>query len=269
MSLALVAGCSGDVNIDISNTDGSQGSTSAQTTGGTTQTTGGPGTTDDLPTTGATSTSGLDTEQGGSQSASQSGSETTADPSSSGDPDTTSTGTTATTGELIETTGTAGECMPKVGGPAPVILGMPDDLGMPGAYAVLAKTAVSSVPGGSIDGGHVGVSPAAASAITGFSLILDPSGEFATSTTVIPPYRVYAANYTVPTPALLTTAVLGMQAAYTDAASRVPSDQLDLEDGDIGGLTLEPGIYTWGSTVLIPEDVTLFGCEDDVWILQV
>ena len=264
LSLALVAGCSGEINVDISNTDGSQGSTSAQTTGDTEATS--PGTaTEDLQTS---DTSASDTEQSGSHSASQTCSGTTQDTagtSSTGDP-----GTASTTGETTgETTGTTGGCMPKVDGPAPVVLGMPDDLGTPGAYAVLAKTAVTSVPGTSIDGGNVGVSPAAASAITGFSLILDPSGVFATSTTVVTPYKVYAANYTIPTPSLLTTAVLGMQAAYINAASRVPTDYLDLKDGDIGGLILEPGIYTWGSTVVVPDDVTLEGCEDDVWILQI
>ena len=73
----------------------------------------------------------------------------------------------------------------------------------------------------------------------------------------------------MPTPVNLTTAVLGMQAAYIDAAGRVPTDYLDLKSGDIGGLTLGPGIYTWGSTVLVPKDVTIEGCEDDVWIFQI
>lgn len=272
LSLALVAGCSGEINVDISNTDGSQGSTSAQTTGDTGATS--PGTaTEDLPTS---DTSASDTEQSGSHSASQTCSGTTQD--TAGTASTSDPGTASTTGETTgdttgettgETTGTTGGCMPKVDGPAPVVLGMPDDLGTPGAYAVLAKTAVTSVPGTSIDGGNVGVSPAAASAITGFSLVLDPSGVFATSTTVVTPYKVYAASYTIPTPSLLTTAVLGMQAAYINAASRVPTDYLDLKDGDIGGLILEPGIYTWGSAVVVPDDVTLEGCEDDVWILQI
>jgi hypothetical protein len=92
---------------------------------------------------------------------------------------------------------------------------------------------------------------------------------YATSPVLKAPFRVYAADYTVPTPILLTTAVLAMQAAYTDAAGRVPTDYLNLAGGDLGGLTLAPGIYTWGSTVLITDDVTLEGCEDDVWIFQI
>lgn len=152
---------------------------------------------------------------------------------------------------------------------SPVELGSAKDLAAPGAYVLLAKAAITNVPGSAISGGHVGVSPAASTSMTGFSLVLDPSGVFATSPAVVAPWKVYAANYVVPTPGNLTVAVLGMQAAYTDAASRVPTDFLNLASGNLGGLTLEPGIYTWGSTVLIPDDVTLEGCADDVWILQI
>ena len=271
LSVALLVGCNANANNESSESAG----TTAQTTGGTTQqSTGSTG--GDVPTTsGTTGTTASDTEPGGTGSASQTGSETTQDTAVTS---LTSTGniTSTTTGESTgESTsdstglGTTGGCTPKVGGPGPVVLGSEDDLGMPGAYTVLAKTGITNVPGTVLDGGHVGVSPAAAATITGFPLMLDPSGVFATSPAVADPYRVYAANYTVPTPSLLTTAVLGMQAAYTDAASRIPTDYLDLGGGDIGGLTLEPGIYTWASTVLVPEDVTLEGCEQDVWIFQI
>ena len=186
----------------------------------------------DAPTTDAT-------EQGGSQDGSQSG-------TSAAD---------------------TGTCMGDRG-PAPLLLGGQDDLAAPGAYAVLARAAITNVPGTSIVGGHVGLSPSAASEIDGFALVLAPDGVYATSPTVVAPFRVYAADYAAPTPILLTTAVVAMQAAYTDAAGR-PTDHLDLKDGNLGGLTLPPGVYTWGTTVIIPEDVTLDGCEDDVWIFQI
>ena len=55
-----------------------------------------------------------------------------------------------------------------------------------------------------------------------------------------------------------------MEAAYTDAAGRPTPDFLELGTGNIGGLTLAPGLYKWTSTVTIPEDVTLSGgCFDD------
>lgn len=154
-------------------------------------------------------------------------------------------------------------------GPAPVLLGSASDLATPGAYVLIGKTGVTNVTGSMISGGHVGVSPAAATAITGLSLILDPSNVFATSVAVVSPSRVYAADYAEPTPTNLTSAIAGMELAYTDAASRSLPDFLDLMSGNLGGLTLAPGLYTFGSSVSIPADVTFSGGADDVWILQV
>jgi hypothetical protein len=154
-------------------------------------------------------------------------------------------------------------------GPAPVELGATTDLTEAGSYVLLAKTGITNVTGSMITGGHLGLSPAAATFITGFSLTLDPSTTFSTSDSVVDPYRVYASDYGDPTPANLTSAVLTMEAAYTDAAGRTTPDFLNLGSGDIGGETLAPGLYTWGSTVTIPEDVTISGGADDVWIFQI
>lgn len=156
---------------------------------------------------------------------------------------------------------------PLADGPAPVDLGGTED----GAanYVLLAKTSITNVTGSTITGGDVGLSPAAASFITGMSLVMDPSGAYATSVSLTSPGKVLAADYAVPTPTLLTTGVLAMEAAYTDAAGRWPPDELNLSSGNLGGLTLAPGLYTWGSTVTIPTDLTLSGGADDVWILQV
>ena len=54
------------------------------------------------------------------------------------------------------------------------------DLGTASDFAILAKAGISTVPE-SIITGDVGVSPIAQGALTGFSLTLDPSGEFSTS----------------------------------------------------------------------------------------
>jgi hypothetical protein len=158
---------------------------------------------------------------------------------------------------------------PGGAGPAPVAIGASTDLAAAGSYVILAKTAISNVTGSAISGGALGLSPAAASYVTGFALDADPSNVFSTSPSVAAPGKVYAADFASPTPSNLTTAVLAMQAAYTDAAGRSPPDFLDLHGGDVGGLTLAPGLYTWGSTVTIPTDVTLAGGASDVWILQV
>jgi hypothetical protein len=158
---------------------------------------------------------------------------------------------------------------PLGAGPAPVQLGSVTNVGAPGSYVILAKTGITNVTGSAITGGNLGLSPAAASYISGFSMIADSTNVFSTSSSVVAPGKIYAADYAVPTPSNLTTAVLAMQAAYTDAAGRTPPDHLNLGSGNIGGLTLAPGLYTWGSTVTIPNDVTISGGANDVWIFQI
>jgi len=60
-----------------------------------------------------------------------------------------------------------------------------------------------------------------------------------------------------------------MEAAYNDAAGRTLPDATDLGAGELGGLTLTPGLYKWNSNVSISKDVTLSGGPDDVWIFQI
>jgi hypothetical protein len=112
----------------------------------------------------------------------------------------------------------------------------------------------------------VGFGPAAASYVTGFLLVADASNVFSTSPQVVG--CVFAADYAVPTPTVLTTAVSDMEAAYVDAAGRPTPDFLELGTGNLGGRTLSPGLYTWTSSVTVPTDVTLSGSASDVWILQ-
>jgi Ice-binding-like len=145
-------------------------------------------------------------------------------------------------------------------GPAPVILGAA------GGYVILAKEAISNVPT-SIITGNIGLSPAAASFITAFSLVHTAGTATATSSQVTG--TLYAADYAVPTPANLTAAVSAMEAAYTDAAGRPTPDHVELATGNIGGLTLPPGLYKWTNTVTIPVDVVLEGGANDTWIFQI
>ena len=139
------------------------------------------------------------------------------------------------------------------------------ELGAAGGFAILAKSAISNVPQSSITG-DVGLSPSAASFITGFSLTADATNVFATSSKVTG--SVFAADYEAPTPADMTTAISDMELAFTDAAGRAP-DVTELGAGDIGGMTLEPGVYKWGTGLLVPTDVTLSGGATDVWIFQI
>ena len=119
-------------------------------------------------------------------------------------------------------------------GPAPVVLGAA------GTYVILAKSRVSNVPRSAIVG-NVGLSPAAGSYITGFSLVRPSGRAYAKSSQVTG--NVYAANYGAPTPANLTRAIGAMQTAYVNAAGRKNPDHTELYGGDIGGRTHPPGLY--------------------------
>lgn len=141
----------------------------------------------------------------------------------------------------------------------------PIDLGTAGNFAILAKSGISTTSGTTIVG-DIGVSPIAATAITGFGLIMDPSGTFSTSSLVTG--KVYAADYAPPTPTYMITAIGDMETAYTDAAGRA-AGVTELGAGDIGGMTIPPNVYKWTTGVTIPTDVTLLGGADDVWIFQI
>src|SRR5665647_2180802 len=60
---------------------------------------------------------------------------------------------------------------------------LPVSLGTAGQFAILAKSGISTVPTSDITG-DIGVSPIAATAITGFSLIADSTNVFSTSVQV-------------------------------------------------------------------------------------
>ena len=139
------------------------------------------------------------------------------------------------------------------------------NLGAAGNYVILSKAGITTTGTTKITG-NIGVSPIAATAITGFGLVLDGSRTFAKSTLVTG--KVYASNYAAPTPSTLTTAVGNMQTAYTNAAGRA-ANVTGLGAGNIGGLTLRPGVYKWSTGVRIPTNVTLSGNSHAVWIFQI
>jgi hypothetical protein len=139
------------------------------------------------------------------------------------------------------------------------------DLGTAANYVILAKSAISTT-GTTALVGDLGLSPAAATFMTGFSLSA-PATTFTTSAIVTG--QLFASDYNTPTPALLTAAVLDMGTAYTDAAGRSLPDFTELGAGNIQGMTLVPGLYKWGTGVSIPSAVTLNGGVNDVWIFQI
>ena len=138
-------------------------------------------------------------------------------------------------------------------GPAPV------RLGTAGTFAILSKTGVTDVYASAVNG-DVGTSP-----ITGAALLLscgEVTGRIFVVDAAGPPCATNDATS-------LTAAVLDMETAYLDAAGRVSPDYTELGAGEIGGLTLSPGLYKWGTGLLITNDVTLSGGPNDVWIFQV
>ncbi|MFP3965169.1 ice-binding family protein [Actinomadura fulvescens] len=143
----------------------------------------------------------------------------------------------------------------------------PVNLGAASNYAVLASAGISTTGVTTITG-NMGIYPAAASSVTGFGLILDPSGTFSISPTVVG--RVYAADYAPPTPANLLTGVNNEVTAYNDAAGRAPADSLNYLAGAVTGpQTLTRGLYKWTTAVTVSGTITLNGGVNDVFIFQV
>ena len=138
-------------------------------------------------------------------------------------------------------------------GPAPV------RLGTAGTFALLSKTGITDVYASAVKG-DVGTSP-----ITGAALLLS-CGEVTGRIFVVDAAGPPCASNDATT---LTAAVGDMETAYLDAEGRVSPDHTELGAGEIGGLTLTPGLYKWGTGLLITNDVTLAGGPNDVWIFQV
>ena len=134
------------------------------------------------------------------------------------------------------------------------------NLGKSGPFVILSKTGITDVHTSTVTG-DVGTSP-----ITGAALLLT-CGEVVGNV-----YTVDAAGplpCAVTSASLLTAAVGDMEFAYDDAAGRLFPDHIELGAGEIGGLTLTPGLYKWSSPVTISKDVTLTGGPNDVWIFQI
>jgi len=136
----------------------------------------------------------------------------------------------------------------------------PVNLGSAGNFTVLSKSGITDVFKTSI-GGDVGTSPITGAAIgltcaevNGIIYTVDAAGPLPCSVT---------------DPTRLTAAVGDMESAYNDAAGRTLPDELNLGAGELGGLTLTPGLYKFTSNVSISNDVTLAGGPDDVWIFQI
>jgi hypothetical protein len=136
----------------------------------------------------------------------------------------------------------------------------PVNLGTASTFAVLSKSGVTDVYASAITG-NVGASP-----ITGAAIGLSCTEVTGT---------IYSVDVAGPLPCAvtdatgLTAAVSDEETAYLDAAGRTTPDFVNLGAGEIGGLTLAPGLYNWSTGVSISNDVTLAGGPNDVWIFQI
>ncbi|MES2543498.1 MAG: Ig-like domain-containing protein [Bacteroidota bacterium] len=136
------------------------------------------------------------------------------------------------------------------------------NLGSAARFGVLAGTGVSNNAGFSeIRNMDVGISPGVRSSITGFPPAIIVNG------------AIYASDDTTPpgTPAMLIQAKQDLTNAYLfaeGASSPAPATV----SGDLGGLTLTPGIYKTTSTLMIQSGSLTLDAQGDVnavWIFQV
>lgn len=137
------------------------------------------------------------------------------------------------------------------------------NLGTATSFAVLAGTAVTNIPLSNITG-DVGLSPAAGSNYAGLA-----------AAEVIG--TIYDVNGTGPggsvnNPGLLTNAKNDLTAAYIDAAGQPVTTALVAADNQLGGQTLIPGVYSFGTaaTANLIGTLTLDaqGDPDAVFIFQ-
>jgi hypothetical protein len=148
----------------------------------------------------------------------------------------------------------AGSAFAAGPGPAPV------NLRTAGDFVILTEAGITDVPTSAVTG-DVGTSP-----ITGAADLLtctEVKGLVLSVTTAGP------APCNIKNPTKLTAAVLDMKTAYTDAAGRSNPDFTELRRGVIGGMTLAPGLYKWGTGVSMQTDITLSGTSNQVWIFQI
>lgn len=133
------------------------------------------------------------------------------------------------------------------------------DLRSTTGFVILAGSLISNVPTSAITG-DIGLSPAARSFLTGFGLS-EVTG------------TIYASNDVSPAgvAAMLTAAKGDLTIAYNDAAGRTSTD-IVLLAGNIGGLTLTPGLYKSNGSIEISSGNLTFDAKENAnatFIIQI
>ena len=132
--------------------------------------------------------------------------------------------------------------------PAAPLAATAPDLGAAGSFAVLAASAVTNT-GPSFIGGDLGISPNNASSITGFAAGLVKG-------------TIHAAD------GVALQAQNDVITAYNALASQ-PCDSTFKDPTDLGGMTLKPGVYCFGSSAGLTGELTLNGLPTDVWVFKI
>ena len=149
---------------------------------------------------------------------------------------------------------------------------LPINLLSAGNFVILSKTGTTDTGSHSCHiTGNIGSSPITAAAmndvfcseITG--TIYGTNAAYVGSGSQV----CFAGNPPLSNKTLVDNAVLDMEAAYTAAAGVTNPTATGLGAGNIGGMTLAPGLYKWNTDVNIPTSVTLSGGVNDVWIFQI
>jgi len=131
-------------------------------------------------------------------------------------------------------------------------------------FVILAKTGITTTGATAITG-DLGISPGLLGAMTGFGETLAVDGTHATSSLVTG--KIYAAGMDIPTPTMLTAAILDMEDAYAAIMALT-----NPKAGTIaGGETLTPGLYKSTPAVNIATNLTLDGegKVDPIWVFQI
>jgi hypothetical protein len=150
-------------------------------------------------------------------------------------------------------------------GPAPV------NLLSAGNFAILSQTGITDTGShSSVITGNIGSSPITAAAIgvfcseiTGTIYGVDAAYVGSGDQTC------FAGNPPLSNKTLADNAVGNMVTAYNNAAGMTDPTATELGAGNIGGMTLAPGLYKWSTDVSIPTNLTLSGGPNDVWVFQI
>lgn len=159
-------------------------------------------------------------------------------------------------------------------GPVSVSAAGPTSLNLlsAGNFTILSKTGITNTGSHTtVITGNIGSSPITAAAmsnvfcseITGTIYGVDAAYVGSGNQTC------FAGNPPLANKTLVDTAVLDMGTVYAEAAGRTNPTATELGAGNIGGMTLAPGLYKWSTDVTIPTNVTLSGGANDIWIFQI